>query len=122
MSSFNKNVDHTNYKFREKIVCFILLFGSVFSETCRSSNTFKIVLICLKFSFSIFFSPQGAGRGETLGTRLMFLTIHPSSLENLNLVLKRFENTLGSIISKGNTVATRFIVKVSKIKVLTNVA
>jgi len=97
-------------------------FGSVFSETCRSSNTFKIVLICLKFSFSIFFSPQGAGRGETLGTRLMFLTIHPSSLENLNLVLKRFENTLGSIISKENTVATRFIVKVSKINVPTNVA
>ena len=35
LSSFNKNVDHTNYKFREKIVCFILHFDSVFSETCR---------------------------------------------------------------------------------------
>lgn len=98
-------------------------FGSVFSETCRSSNTFKIALICLKFSFPIFFSPQGAGSGETLGTRLLFVKVHPSeSLQNLNQVLKRFVNTLGSIISKENTVATRFIVKVSKISVPTNVA
>ena len=64
-------------------------FGSVFSETCRSSNTFKIALICLKFSFPIFFSPQGAGSGETLGARLLFVKVHPSeSLENLNQVLK----------------------------------
>lgn len=98
-------------------------FGSVFSETCRSSNTFKIALICLKFSFPIFFSPQGAGSGETLGARLLFVKVNPSeSLQNLNQVLKRFVNTLGSIISKENTVATRFIVKVSKISVPTNVA
>lgn len=71
-----------------------------------------------EISFTIFFSPQGGGKRRDPRSE----KIYPSSLENLNQVLKRFVNTLGFIISKGNTVATRFIVKVSNINVLNNVA
>ena len=73
--------------------------------------------------FSNIFLAPGGGKWRDLGARLLFVKVHPSeSLQNLNQVLKRFVNTLGSIISKENTVATRFIVKVSKISVPTNVA
>lgn len=77
-----------------------------------------------EISFTIFFSPQGVGkrRDPRSEVNVCKLKIHPSSLENLNQVLKRFVNTLGFIISKGNTVAIRFIVKVSNIDVLNNVA
>lgn len=64
-----------------------------------------------EISFTIFFSPQGVGerrdpRSE-VPVNVCKLKIHPSSLENLNQVLKRFVNTLDFIISKGNTVADR---------------